>query len=202
MYQAGLTIHQMRVASPFLSQGAESLKMYKVIEPNMWAKLLGRVNGVNFAGIYGGTTAMGWKSIRLPAGHTWKSYLEFLLGTLPEDVRNNYTEKFRTSIEFWKNKGGVLDKKTIQELKGCGIKFEVGDKTNYRTSKLPVTFLEYPDDADVTNFQIVPSYKRMCVCIMKNDHLCKYMGFTLTKKEQERRKNTIEKYRDIVGGKL
>ena len=202
MYQAGLTIHQMRVASPFLSQGAESLKMYKVIEPNMWAKLLGRVNGVNFAGIYGGTTAMGWKSIQLPTGHTWKSYLEFLLNTLPEDVRNNYTEKFRTSIEFWKNKGGVLDKKTIQELKGCGIKFEVGDKTNYRTSKLPVTFLEYPDDADVTNFQIVPSYKRMCVCIMKNDHLCKYMGFTLTKKEQERRKNIIEKYRDIVGGKL
>lgn len=202
MYQAGLTIHQMRVASPFLSQGAESLKMYKVIEPNMWAKLLGRVNGVNFAGIYGGTTAMGWKSIQLPAGHTWKSYLEFLLSTLPEDVRNNYTEKFRTSIEFWKNKGGVLDQKTIAELKQCGIKINVGDKTNYRTSKFPVTFDEYPDDADVTNFQIVPSYKRMCVCIMKNDHLCKYMGFTLTKKEQERRKSTIEKYRNIVGGKL
>lgn len=202
MYQAGLTIHQMRVASPFLSQGAESLKMYKVIEPNMWAKLLGRVNGVNFAGIYGGTTAMGWKSIQLPAGHTWKSYLEFLLSTLPEDVRNNYTEKFQTSIEFWKNKGGVLDQKTIAELKQCGIKINVGDKTNYRTSKFPVTFDEYPDDADVTNFQIVPSYKRMCVCIMKNDHLCKYMGFTLTKKEQERRKSTIEKYRNIVGGKL
>ena len=202
MHQAGLTIHQMRVASPFLSQGAESLKMYKVIEPQMWAKLLGRVNGVNFAGIYGGTTAMGWKSIQLPKGHTWKSYLEFLLSTLPEDVRNNYTDKFRTSIEFWKNKGGVLDEKTIQELKDCGIKIEVGDKTNYRTSKLPVIFPEYPDDADVTNFQIVPSYKRMCVCIMKNDHLCKYMGFTLTKKEQERRKSTIEKYRNIVGGKL
>lgn len=202
MYQAGLTIHQMRVASPFLSQGAESLKMYKVIEPNMWAKLLGRVNGVNFAGIYGGTTAMGWKSVKLPTGHTWKSYLEFLLNTLPEDVRNNYTEKFQTSIEFWKRKGGVLDEKIIQELKDCGIKIEVGDRTNYRTSKLPVTFPEYPDDADVTNFQIVPSYKRMCVCIMKNDHLCKYMGFTLTKKEQERRKSTIEKYRDIVGGKL
>lgn len=69
-YQAGIGIEQMRVASPFLSQGLETLKYYQVIEPNTWAKMLGRVNGVNFSGIYGGTTAMGWKSIQLPEGHT------------------------------------------------------------------------------------------------------------------------------------
>lgn len=199
-YQAGLSIHEMRVASPFNDCAINALKIYKVVEPSMWAKLVGRVNGVNFAGIYGGTTAMGWKSIQLPAGHTWKSYLEFLLSTLPEDVRNNYVEKFKTSIEFWRDKGGVLDDKTIQELKDCGIKIEVGNKTNYKTSKKPVRFAEYPDDADVTEFQVVPSYKRMCVCIMKNDHLCKYMGFTLTKKEQEKRRRVIAKYKDIIHG--
>lgn len=199
-YQAGLQPAQMRVASPFLSQGLDALKVYKAVEPNTWAKLVGRVNGVNFAGLYGGTKAMGWKSIKLPKGHTWKSYLKFLLSTLPEETRNNYLEKFRTSIEFWKNRGGVLDEKTIQELRNCGIKIEVGNKTNYRTKKKPVRFPEYPDDADVTDFKSVPSYKRMCICIMKNDHLCKYMGFTLTKKEQEKRKATIAKYRNIIGG--
>lgn len=69
-YQAGLGIDQMRVASPFLSEGQETLSLYRVIEPHTWGKLVSRVNGVNFTGIYGGTTAMGWKSITLPKGHT------------------------------------------------------------------------------------------------------------------------------------
>ncbi len=62
-YLAGLTIDQMRVASPFHLSGQESLKLYKVIDPNNWGKMVGRVNGCNFGGIYGGTTAMGWRNI-------------------------------------------------------------------------------------------------------------------------------------------
>lgn len=197
-YQAGLSVHQMRVASPFNDCAISSLKLYKVIEPNMWAKLVGRVNGVNFAGIYGGTTAMGWKSIKLPHGHTWKSYLEFLLKSLPKDARNGYIERFETSIRFWREKGGVLSRRTIEELFCLGINCEVGDKTNYNTQKKPVRFEDYPDDADVTEFSTVPSYKRMCVCIMKNDHICKYMGFSQTKKETERRRAVMEKYRSIL----
>lgn len=109
MYKAGLTINQMRVASPFNDCAIESLKMYKAIEPNTWGKLIGRVNGVNFSGIYGGTTAMGWKSIKLPPGHTWKSYMYFLLDTLPPEIRENYLKKLKTSIDFWKKKGGALE---------------------------------------------------------------------------------------------
>ena len=33
-------------------------------------------------------------------------------------------------------------------------------------------------------FKEIPTYKRMCICILKNDHVCKYMGFALTKKEK------------------
>ena len=65
-WKAGLTVDQMRVASPFHDSGIENLKLYKVIDPKNWAKMIGRTNGVNFSGIYGGTTAMGWKSIKLP----------------------------------------------------------------------------------------------------------------------------------------
>lgn len=197
-YQAGLNIDQMRVASPFNDAAISTLKLYKVIDPSNWAKMVGRVKGVNFAGIYGGTTAMGWKSITLPKGQTWKKYLEFLLSTLPVDVADNYRDKFKTSIEFWKNKGGVLDKQTIQEMKDLGIEFEVGQKTNYKTEKLPVRFKEYPDNLEVTDFKSVPSYKRMCVCIMKNDHLCKYMGFSQTKAETKRRREAVERYSNIL----
>lgn len=200
-WQAGLTLDQMRVASPFNDAAIESLKIYKVVDPSTWAKLIGRVNGVNFAGLYGGTTAMGWRSITLPKGHTWKSYLEFLLSTLPEVARKNYEAKFETSIKFWATKGGVLSQETIDELTEEGKSFEVGDATNYKTDKLPVTFQDYPDETNAKDFKSVPSYKRMCICIMKNDHLCKYMGFSQTKKETEQRKRIINRYENIIYGR-
>lgn len=196
-YKAGVGLEQMRVASPFLSAAQDSLKLYRVIEPNTWGKLLMRVNGVNFTGIYGGTTAMGWQSIKLPAGHTWESYMFFLLSTLPDETRANYLEKLSTSIRFWKEKGGVLSKETINKLIASGVKIEIGKETNYQTSKIPVR-MDYIDEIDISEAKELPTYKRMCICIMKNDHLCKYMGFTLTKNEMGRRKNIIEKYKNLL----
>ena len=195
-YQAGLTIDQMRVASPFLSTAQDSLKLYMIIEPRTWGKLIGRVNGVNFTGIYGGTTAMGWREIKLPKGHTWKSYMEFLLSTLPEHSAMNYKKKLQTSIEFWKNKGGVLSLELIEKLKLMDIPINVKESTNYKTIKKPVT-MDYLDDINITEFTEIPTYKRMCICIMKNDHLCKYMGFSLTKNEVQLRKNAETKYKNI-----
>ncbi len=188
-YKAGLNIDQMRVANPFHSCGSETLKLYKVIDPNNWGKMIGRVNGVNFAGLYGGTTAMGWKSITKPKHFTWKEYCYFLLDTLDEKTRNHYLEKLNTSIKFWKEKGGALSEETINEL-DVGI---IGDPNNY-SSKRTVKFEEYPDELNVTNFKEVPSYKRMCVCIIKNDYFCKYMGFAQTKEELNKRKRVIERY--------
>lgn len=196
-YKAGVGIEQQRVASPFLSTAQESLKLYKVIEPHTWGKLISRVNGVNFTGIYGGTTTMGWNTIKLPEGHTWESYMHFLLNTLPEETRANYLDKLSTSIKFWREKGGVLSSETIEKLKKAGVKIKVGKTTNYNTSKLPVK-MDYIDEIDIAEAKEIPTFKRMCICIMKNDHLCKYMGFTLTKNEMARRKNIIEKYKELL----
>lgn len=196
-YKAGLSIDKMRVASPFLSTAQESLKLYRVIEPDTWGKLVGRVNGVNFTGIYGGTTAMGWQSIKLPNGHTWKSYMYFLLSTLPEETKLNYMEKLETSIKFWRERGGVLSESTIAELKNAGITIDVAESSNYNTTKKPVR-MEYIDDIDITDFKDIPTYKRMCICIIKNDHLCKYMGFSFTKAENERKKRVMEKYKNTL----
>jgi len=197
-YKAGLTIHQMRVASPFIEDAKHSLNLYRIIEPATWAKIVGRVHGANFAAIYGGTKALGFRNVKLPKGHTWKSYVKFLLDTLPEEVKENYKRKFATSIEFWRNRGGVLKQETIEELQKIGIPLKVVGKTNYKTEKLAVIFTDYPDDADVKEFQSVPTYKRMAYTILKNDHLCKYMGFSQTKEEVERRKRVIEKYKSIL----
>ena len=196
-HQAGLSVDRMRVASPFNDWATESLKLYRVIDPNNWARMVGRVNGVNFTAIYGGTIAMGWRNIKLPAGHTWKTYLHFLLATLPEETRENYLAKLQTSVRFWRERGGVLSDCTIKGLQEAGVRLTVGDSTNYKTEKKPVR-MEYIDDIDVDEFQYIPTYKRMCICIMKNDHLCKYMGFSLTKNERERRQLVMEKYTQMI----
>jgi predicted phosphoadenosine phosphosulfate sulfurtransferase len=196
-YRAGVPIDKMRVASPFNDWAIESLKLYRVIDPNNWARMVGRVNGVNFSAIYGGTTAMGWKNIKLPTGHTWESYMYFLLKSLPDKTRENYLTKLSTSIMFWREKGGVLSIETIQKLKDAGVKIEVGESTNYKTSKLPVR-MEYIDEIDIAEFKEIPTFKRMCISIMKNDHLCKYMGFSQTKDEMSRRKNIMEKYKSLL----
>ena len=51
---------------------------------------------------------------------------------------------------------------------------------------------------DIAEFKEIPTYKRMCICILKNDHVCKYMGFALTKKEKLRRDRVMQKYKNII----
>ena len=199
-YQAGVPVDAMRVASPFISEGQESLKLYKTIEPHTWGKLVSRVNGVNFTGIYGGTTAMGWKKITKPDNMTWKQYMEFLLDTLPGDTKQNYLSKLETSIKFWKEKGGVLSDEIIKELDGLSIKYEFGCH-NYNTDKKAVK-LDYLDDLDIKDFKAIPTYKRMCICILKNDHTCKYMGFSRNKYEMQKRKKAVEKYAKLLQSSL
>ena len=196
-YQAGVSIEKQRVASPFISAAQEHLKLFRVIDPDTWGRMVGRVNGANFSSLYGGTSAVGWHSIKLPPNHTWESYMHFLLSTLPVHARQNYLNKLAVSIRFWKEKGGCLADETIEKLRKAGVKVEVGDSTNYHTSKKPVR-MDYLDDIDLPEFRELPTFKRICICILKNDHSCKYMGFTPPKKELEAKQKILAKYKSIM----
>ena len=155
-YMAGLKPDQMRVASPF----------------NDYAK----------------TKAMGYKNLTLPEGHTWESYTHFLLSTLPPRLRQNYIKKFQTSIHFWHTVGGGLEEETIKELEDHGYNIKRNGISNYtvmRNSR--IVFLDkIPDHTDdIKSTKDIPSWKRMCFCILKNDHLCRFMGFGLTREQQK-----------------
>lgn len=199
-YMAGLTVSQMRVASPFNDYSKDSLNLYRVIDPEIWVKLVGRVQGANFACIYGKTKAMGYRNVTLPEGHTWESFTKFLLNTLPINLRRNYIKKFNTSIIFWHKTGGGLDEDTIQELIDHGYRIKRNGVSNYTLNKKSrIVFIgNIPDDTDdIKSSKDVPSWKRMCYCILKNDHICRFMGFGLNR-EQQRRIDVIRKeYKSI-----
>ncbi len=187
-YMAGLKPSQMRVASPFNDYSKDSLNLYRVIDPEIWVKLVGRVQGVNFASIYGKTKAMGYRNVSLPEGHTWKSFTKFLLGTLPPALRNNYIKKFNTSMTFWHKTGGGLNEDTIRELEEHGYKIRRNGISNYTLSgKSRIIFTgNIPDDTDdIKTTKDIPSWKRMCYCILKNDHTCRFMGFGLSREQKK-----------------
>lgn len=204
-YKAGATLPQMRVASPFLEWAGDSLEMYRRIEPETWSRVVGRVNGANFGAIYGKTKAMGYRDVTLPEGHTWKSYTEFLLSTLPPKIRENYLEKFKTSAKFWAETGGGLAEEVIKELEECGYRIRRNGVSNYSKGKKSRVVFEQdiPDDTDDVLTSIdIPSWKRMCACILKNDYLCRFMGFGPTKEQKEKIKGIKEKYVAIAKGAI
>ena len=199
-YMAGLNVSQMRVASPFNDYSKDSLNLYRVIDPAIWVKLVGRVRGANFACIYGRTKAMGYRNVTLPEGHTWESYTRFLLDTLPVRLRNNYAKKFNASMKFWHTTGGGLSEETIQELLEHGYKIRRNGVSNYTLKKKSrVVFMEkIPDDTDdIKSTKDIPSWKRMCFCILKNDHICRFMGFGPNREQQKQIEQIRARYTDV-----
>ena len=197
-YMAGLNIAQMRVASPFMSESKSSLNLYRVIDPHVWATLCARVQGANFIATYG--KQINYHSFKLPQGHTWKSFVKFLLDTLPEEVAENFKRRFVQSLVYWGRVGRGLSEETIQELRENGIQFKLNGPTAHgRKTKQRVRIQGFPDHLDMLSCHNseVASWKRFAITILKNDHTCKYMGLAPTHEQAIRQREIMEKYKNI-----
>ena len=197
-YKAGVPVHKMRVASPFMSESKSSLNLYRVIDGHTWARLCARVQGANFIATYG--KQLGYKSLKLPPNHTWKSFTKFLLATLPKEVSGNFKMRFIQSFKYWGRVGRGLQRETIQELREAGIKFYLNGKTAHGSKLLDrVVIKRVPDHLDMLschNSQVT-SWKRFAITILKNDHTCKYMGLAPTHEQAKRQREIMEKYKSI-----
>jgi 3'-phosphoadenosine 5'-phosphosulfate sulfotransferase (PAPS reductase)/FAD synthetase len=197
-YKAGVPVHKMRVASPFMSESKSSLNLYRVIDPGAWARLCSRVQGANFIATYG--KQLSYKSFKLPEGHTWKSFVKFLLATLPDEVSENFRRRFIQSFKVWGRVGRGLTEQTISELRSANVEFRLNGKTRHGNKTLDrVRIRRFPDHLDMLschNSQVA-SWKRFAITILKNDHVCKYMGLAPTKEQMARQKAISAKYRKL-----
>lgn len=197
-WKAGLSIYKMRVASPFMSESKSSLNLYRVIDPHVWATLCARVNGANFVATYG--KQLNYHSFTLPKGHTWKSFVKFLLDTLPEKAAVNFKSRFIQSIRYWGRIGRGLPERIIEELRNYGIHFKLNGNTAHgNKDKQRVVIQSLPDHLDMLSCHNsdVASWKRFAITILKNDHTCKYLGLAPTKEQIERMKYIKKKYSKI-----
>jgi predicted phosphoadenosine phosphosulfate sulfurtransferase len=197
-YKAGVPIGSMRVASPFMSEAKSSLCLYRVIDPHIWARLCARVQGANFVATYG--SQLGYKSIKLPEGHTWKSFTKFLIDTLPKESAENFKMRFAQSLKYWARTGRGLKEEIIKELEENGINFHINGFTAHGSKRLRrVRIPRIPDHLDMLSCHNsdVTSWKRFAITILKNDHTCKYMGLAPTKEQAVRQRQIMEKYKSI-----
>lgn len=164
MYLAGVPIHKMRLCQPYGDDQRQGLYLFKILEPETWAKIVNRVEGANFGNRYteNDRTTLGNYKVNLPDGHTYESYARFLLDTMPPYLAEHYRAKIDKFIAWWEKEGVAV----------------------------------IPDSADpkLEAARKVPSWRRVCKVLLKNDYWCKGLSFSQTKREMEKQVEMITKY--------
>jgi predicted phosphoadenosine phosphosulfate sulfurtransferase len=107
MQMAGVPLADQRLCQPFGDDQRKGLWLYHILEPETWFKLVARVNGANSGSLYIQETGNvnGYNKVTLPPGHTWESFTNMLLRTLPPQTRDHYAERFKKFIVGWHRRG-------------------------------------------------------------------------------------------------
>jgi predicted phosphoadenosine phosphosulfate sulfurtransferase len=156
MHKAGLSLPQMRLCQPFGDDQRRGLWLFKILEPETWTRLVGRVQGANFGNRYVARSGnvLGNYHIALPPGYTWQSYCEFLLSTMPASTAEHYRDKIKIFIHWWDRHG--------------------------------VSVIPDEADPRLEAAKKAPSWRRICKVLLKNDYWCKGLSFSQTKNQMER----------------
>lgn len=107
MTLAGVKLSNQRLCQPFGDDQKKGLWLYHILEPTTWYKLLNRVSGVNSGALYilEKGNINGYNDITKPINHTWESYTNYLLKSLPTKMQIHYRERFKKFIVGWKKRG-------------------------------------------------------------------------------------------------
>lgn len=174
MHKAGLSLAQMRICQPYGDDQRRGLGLFHVIEPETWTKVVARVSGANQGALYAGKSGniLGNKMITRPASH---STWKSYADFLLASMPSHEREHYGAKIAVfirWHMQRGYAD----------GI----------------------PDEADPKKeaSREAPSWRRICKTILKNDRLCKGLGFSQTSSSPiayDRYKKIIQKRRTKWG---
>jgi predicted phosphoadenosine phosphosulfate sulfurtransferase len=163
MFKAGLTISQARICQPYGDDQRRGLWLFHLIEPETWAKIVSRVSGANSGALY------------IRENGNISGYHKV---TLPRG--HTWKSFFVLLLES-------MPKKTKQHYKN---KIGLFRKWWVDRGYLP----DIPDEADLNleSKRDVPSYRRICKTLLRNDYWCKGLGFS------QHKSKAYEKYLDLM----
>ncbi len=153
MYQAGLTIHQSRICQPYGDDQRKGLWLFHLIEPETWARVVARVNGANSGALYAQESGN-------------------ILGRLKITKPEGHT---------WQSFAMLLLDSLPPRTK------------EHFTNKIAV-FIHWwqehgcpmiPDEADfeAEAQKTIPSWRRVCKALLRNDYWCKGLSFSQHKSQ-------------------
>ncbi|MGB2063569.1 MAG: phosphoadenosine phosphosulfate reductase [Marinomonas gallaica] len=149
MHKAGLSIHLQRICQPYGDDQRRGLWLFHLIEPETWAKVVARVNGANSGALY-----------------------------IAENGNINGYHKINkpdghTWESFAKMLLGSMPAKTKEHYENKILLFiKWWTERGYPDG--------IPDEADLAleNKRDVPSWRRVCKSLLRNDYWCKGLGFS------------------------
>ena len=76
--------------------------MFHLIEPETWAKIVARVNGANSGALYvtDSGNINGYNKIEKPQSHTWESFADLFLSSVPDILSEHYKNKIFTFVSI------------------------------------------------------------------------------------------------------
>lgn len=153
MHQAGLSIHQQRICQPYGDDQRKGLWLFQIIEPETWSRVVARVNGANGGALYA-----------RESGNVLGNYKI----TLPEG--HNWKSFAMMLLES-------MPEKTQEHYKNkIAVFLNWWAKDGY--DEIP-DFADKKDEAS----KKVPSWRRVCKTLIRNDYWCKGLSFTQTKSD-------------------
>lgn len=163
MHKAGLTIHQQRICQPYGDDQRKSLWLYHVIEPETWGKIVARVNGANSGALYAQESGNILGRIKISKPEG-HSWQSFAV-LLLESLPPKSQDHFRDKITVF-----------LKWYQDRGYPNGIPDEatTEQEASKK------------------VPSWRRICKALLRNDYWCKGLSFTMTKSD------AYEKYKKVM----
>ena len=171
MYKAGLTLSQMRICQPYGDDQRRGLWLFHLIEPETWARVVARVNGAN-SGAEFVQESGNISGYRKIACPEGHTWESFAK-MLIESLPPKTKEHFSNKIALF-----------IHWWMERGYPNGIPDEMDAR------------DEAD----KKVPSWRRICKMLLRNDFWAKGLSFSQTKSEAyERYRKIMEKRRDQWG---
>jgi predicted phosphoadenosine phosphosulfate sulfurtransferase len=149
MHLAAVPLHHQRICQPYVYDQRRGLWLYHLLEPETWGKVVARVNGANSGSLYA-------KEHGNINGYRKVSKPEHL--TWKEFAYLLVSSMPRATQEHYANKIGQFVKWWMTRGYPEGIPDE--------------------GDYDLEIAKKIPSWRRVCKTLLRNDWTCKGIGFT------------------------
>lgn len=107
MHKAGVPLAHQRICQPYGDDQRRGLWLFHLIEPETWSRVVARVNGANGGALYVQEwgSINGYRRITKPEGHTWATFAELLLASMPPQMEEHYRNKILLHVKWWQQRG-------------------------------------------------------------------------------------------------